>query len=238
MISSLFLLLKASKFGPILLTCGTMLISIVAYAYYFGWLFSIGIVLLIFVHEMGHFLAARQRGLKVGAPTFIPFVGAWIAMKDKPHDVETEAYVGLAGPLIGTLGALACYYVGRSYDSHFFLALAYVGFMINLFNLIPLTPLDGGRVTAVLSPRIWLLGAPILVAWYLWRHNPLLILIGVLAWPQLKRAWRYDPKAPENAAYYAISNEQRLFYTTYYLLLTGFLALMAFDLHTTLHPGP
>ncbi|TAL27722.1 MAG: site-2 protease family protein [Alphaproteobacteria bacterium] len=237
MLSSLLLFLKASKFGPMLLTCGTMLISIAAYAHSFGWLFSAGIVLLILVHEMGHYIAARQRGLKVGAPTFIPFVGAWIDMKDKPHNVETEAYVGLAGPLVGTLGALAVYYAARHYDSTFLLALSYTGFMLNLFNLIPMSPLDGGRITAVLSPRIWLLGAPLLVGLYFWNHNPLIILIGLFAWPQLVRAWRYDPKAPENAAYYSISAEHRLFYTTFYLLLTGFLALMSFDLHNTLHPG-
>ena len=73
-------------------------------------------MLLIFVHERGHFLAARQRGLNVGAPTFIPFVGAWIELKDLPHDVETEAWVGLAGPLLGSVGALACYYAYRATD--------------------------------------------------------------------------------------------------------------------------
>src|SRR5207253_1567850 len=99
-----------------------------------------GFVLLIFVHEMGHYLAARQRGLAVGAPTFIPFVGAWIEMKELPHDVETEAWVGLAGPLLGSAGALACYYLYRSSGETLFLALAYAGFFINLFNLIPLSP--------------------------------------------------------------------------------------------------
>jgi Zn-dependent protease len=238
MIKALLLLLKGGKLGPVLLTCGTMLLSIVVYAQEYGWPYAAGLVLLIFVHEMGHYIAARQRGLKVGAPTFIPFVGAWIDMKDKPHNVETEAYVGLAGPFTGTLGALACYYVGRTYDNHLFLALAYAGFMINLFNLIPISPMDGGRITAVLSPRIWLVGAPMLVGLFFWTHSPLLLLIGFMAWPQLMRAWRYDPQAPENAAYYSISNEQRLFYGLYYLLLTGFLALMAYDLHMMMHPQP
>lgn len=235
---TLFLLLQGGKLWPVIVTCGTMLISVWAYAFQFGWPFAAGLVLLIFVHEMGHYVAARQRGLKVGAPTFIPFVGAWIDMKDKPHDVETEAYVGLAGPLVGTLGALAVYYAGRHYDSHLLLALAYTGFILNLFNLIPLSPLDGGRITAVLSPRIWLLGAPMLAALFFWMPSPLLLLIVFIAWPQLIRAWRYDPKAPENAAYYSISGEQRLFYTVYYLVLSGFLALMAYHLHMTLQPGP
>src|ERR1700747_2184612 len=115
--SLLLFLLKSAKFGKIFLTCGTMLLSVFAYSLFFGWPYAAGFVLLIFVHEMGHYVAARQRGLNVGAPTFIPFVGAWIQLKDMPHDVETEAYVGMAGPLSGTLGALACYYLGRYYGS-------------------------------------------------------------------------------------------------------------------------
>src|SRR5256885_11645497 len=105
----LLLLLNAAKLSKVLLTGGTMLLSVFAYALLFGWWYAVGFVLLIFVHEMGHYAAARQRGLDVGAPTFIPFVGAWISLKQLPHDVETEAYVGMAGPLAGTLGAIACY---------------------------------------------------------------------------------------------------------------------------------
>ena len=183
---TLLLLLATGKLGPVLMTLGTMLISIVTYGYFLGWKYAVGIVLLIFVHEMGHYLAARQRGLKVGAPTFIPFVGAWIDMKDKPHNVETEAYVGLAGPFVGTLGALACYYAGRHYDSNLMLALSYAGFMLNLFNLVPVSPLDGGRITAVLSPRIWLLGVPILIAMFWWRPSPIFLLIAFMAFPRIR----------------------------------------------------
>ena len=101
MLKALLALLAAGKLGKVLLTGGTMIISVFAYALIYGLWYAVGFVLLIFVHEMGHFLAARQRGLEVGAPTFIPFVGAWIEMKKLPHDVETEAWVGLAGPLLG-----------------------------------------------------------------------------------------------------------------------------------------
>ena len=238
MFKLLLLLLKGAKLGPLLLTCGTMLLSVWVYAQMYGWPYAAGFVGLIFVHEMGHYVAARQRGLKVGAPTFIPFVGAWIDMKDKPHNVETEAYVGLAGPLTGTLGALACYYYGRVYDDHFFLSLSYAGFLLNLFNLIPLSPLDGGRVTAVLSPRIWLLGVPMLAGLFFWMPSPLLVMIGFMAYPNIRRALHYDPKDPANAAYYEISAEHRLFYAVFYMTLTGFLALMSYDLHMTLHPHP
>ena len=135
MIKTLLALLAAGKLGGVLLTGGTMILSVFAYALVFGLWYAVGFVLLIFVHEMGHFLAARQRGLAVGAPTFIPFVGAWIQLKDLPHDVETEAWVGLAGPLLGTIGALAVYYAWRATDAPLLLALAYAGFFINLTPL-------------------------------------------------------------------------------------------------------
>ncbi|MDQ8018762.1 MAG: site-2 protease family protein [Bordetella sp.] len=230
----LLVLLSAGKLGKLLTTGGTMLLSVVAYAFVYGWRYAAGFVGLIFVHEMGHYLAARQRGLDVGAPTFIPFVGAWIELKDQPHDVETEAWVGFAGPLLGSLAALACYFAARETGSKLLLALAYAGFFLNLFNLIPLSPFDGGRITAVLSPRVWLLGVPVLAALFLWRPSPLLILVAVLAAPQVLKAWRYDPQAPENRDYYAVSTETRMTYALYYLGLLGFLAVMAHDTHEML----
>lgn len=232
----LLTLLAAGKLGKVLFSGGTMLLSVIAYAFVFGWRYAAGFVGLLLVHELGHYLSARQRGLDVGLPTFIPFVGAWVELKEQPRDAETEAWVGLAGPLLGSLGALACYFWARETDSRLLLALAYAGFFLNLFNLIPLSPFDGGRVTAVLSPRIWLLGAPVLVGLFLWRPSPLLVLMAVLAAPQLVKAWKFDPGAPENAAYYATTAETRLTYATWYIGLLGFLAVMAHDTHEMLGP--
>jgi len=234
MIKALLALLAAGKLGKVLLTGGTMLISVFAYALIYGWWYAVGFVLLIFVHEMGHFLAARQRGLDVGAPTFIPFVGAWIELKDLPHDVETEAWIGLAGPLLGSVGALACYYAWRVTDAPLMLALAYAGFFINLFNLIPISPFDGGRITAILSPRVWLLGVPILIALFIWHPSPILILMALLAAPQAWKAIKFDPNAPENQAYYSVTPAKRLEYAVYYLALAGFLALISYDVHEQL----
>lgn len=231
---TLLLLLSFLKLGKILTTGGTMLLSVFAYAFVFGWWYAVGFVLLIFVHEMGHYVAARQRGLDVGAPTFIPFVGAWIQLKDMPHDVETEAYVGMAGPLAGTVGALACYYLARHYDSNLLLALAYAGFFINLFNLIPLSPFDGGRITAIVSPRVWFLGVPILIALFFYRPSPLLILVAILAAPQVWKAFKHDATTPENVAYYDVALETRLQYAALYIGLAGFLAVMAHDVHEML----
>lgn len=234
MIKALLLLLSAAKLGKILTVVGTMLLSIGVYAMAYGWRYAVGFVLLIFVHEMGHFIAAKQKGLNVGVPTFIPFVGAWIQLKEQPMNAETEAYVGFAGPLVGTLGALGCYFLGRNLNEEWYVALAYSGFVLNLFNLIPLSPLDGGRITAVLSPRVWFFGVPVLVWAYMTWPSPMLIVIAIFALPQLMQAFKYNPALPENAAYYGTSLETKITYAVFYLGLAAFLAIMCTQLHDEL----
>lgn len=236
MLKLLFLLFSGLKFSKLLLTGGSMLVSLVVYGLIFGWRYAAGFIALMFVHEMGHYIAAKQRGLDVGAPTFIPFVGAWIELKALPHDAETEAYVGLGGPLVGTLGALACYFVARDMgtEGRWLLAVSYSGFFLNLFNLIPLSPLDGGRITAVLSPRLWLLGVPVLMGVFWLNPSPMLILIALLAAPQVMKAWRYRADDPAHAGYYGASAETRLTYATAYLGLLAFLAVMTHDVHEML----
>ena len=226
------LLLGAGKFGKVLLTSGTMLVSVFSYSFIFGWPYAVGFVLLIFVHEMGHYIAARQRGLKVGAPTFIPFVGAWIELQSLPHDAETEAYIGLAGPVAGTLGAFACYVLARQQGSELLMALAYAGFMLNLFNLLPISPLDGGRITGAISPRLWWVGAPLLIALFMWRPSPMLVLIALIAAPQLMASLRGNASRP--AGYYDIPLATRVNYGCGYLGLVCVLALLTFELHGVL----
>lgn len=230
----LLLLLSGAKLGKLFTTGGTMLVSLVVYAFVFGWKYAAGFVALLFVHEMGHYMAARQRGLAVGAPTFIPFVGAWVELKDLPHDAETEAHVGLGGPLLGSVGALAVYFIARDDGPTWLLAVAYAGFFLNLFNLIPLSPFDGGRITAVLSPRIWFLGVPVLLALFYWRPSPMLVLMAVLAAPQLWRAWKFDPNSEEAKTYYAVPAARKWEYALIYLGLAAFLAVMTHDTHALL----
>ncbi len=225
-------LFAVGKFGKLLTTGGTMIISIFVYSWVYGWKYAVGFVLLIFFHEMGHFIAARQRGLDVGAPTFIPFVGAWIQLKEFPVDVETEAYIGFAGPIVGTAAALVCYGLARNQDSALLMALAYSGFMLNLFNLIPISPLDGGRITAIISPKIWLVGVPLLAALFFYNPSPMLILIAILAFPQLKAALSKDNGAANlPAGYYNVPMNQRVNYGVLYLGLVTFLAIMAYEMH-------
>jgi Zn-dependent protease len=225
--SRLFLLLFAGlKFGKLFFMVGSMILSIGLYALIFGWRYAVGFVLLLFVHETGHLIAARQRGLAVGLPTFIPFMGAWIELKQMPHDAETEAYVGLGGPLLGTLGALACYFLARNYHEPWLLAVAYGGFFLNLFNLIPLPPLDGGRITAVLSPRIWLVGAVVLAMLLWFRFSPILLVIVVLSLPNIIAAFRYRADDAARQGYYNASLRVRWEYGIYYVVLLAFLAVM------------
>jgi Zn-dependent protease len=233
-IKLLLLLLSGAKLGKLAFSGGTMLLSLVVYAFVFGWKYAAGFIALLFVHEMGHYIAARQRGLPVGLPTFIPFLGAWIELKQLPHDAQTEAYVGLGGPLLGTVGALLAYLLARNAQAPWLLAVAYAGFFLNLFNMIPLSPLDGGRITAVLSPRIWLLGAPMLGALFWWRPSPTLLIVALLAAPQLWKAITYRRDSPEALTYYAVSAGTRWTYGLVYLALAGFLAVMTHDVHELL----
>lgn len=234
----ILLLLSGLKLGKVLATIGSMLLSIAVYGSFYGWRFALGFITLLLIHEMGHYIAARQRGLDVSLPTFIPFVGAWIQLKALPHDAETEAYVGLGGPFLGTLAALGFYYAARDTGGNLLLSLAYVGFLLNLFNLIPLSPFDGGRITSVLSPRIWFVGVPVLIALFVYHPSPLLIVMAILALPQLKRAWKYDPQAAENILYYGVSRTVKFSYTCYYLGLVVFLSLMTYGVHAMLQPVP
>lgn len=199
-----FVALKSFKlFG----TAVSMLVSIGAYALLWGWRFAAGFVLLIFVHELGHAIQLRREGVRAGLPVFIPFLGAAIVMKEMPRDAAMEARVGIAGPILGTIGALATYVAALQLDSDLLQALAFTGFFLNLFNLVPLSPLDGGRIVAALSPRVWLLGVVLMVGLVLVSPNPVLILIVVLG---VLETWGRWKARHANAAYYeAVTTSQR-----------------------------
>lgn len=234
---AILVLLTKLKFAKVFFSVASMVIAIGGYALIFGWPFAAGFVGLILCHELGHYFAARQRGLAVGLPIFIPFMGAYIALKDQPHDAETEAYVAYAGPFVGSLACFAVYFLSRHYDSRLLLALAQSGFLINLFNLIPVSPLDGGRITSVLSPRIWFLGLPVLAAFWFYHPSPLLLVVGLMALPRVMEAWRYDANAPANRAYYGVPLATKIEYTGLYLVLVLVLAILTNVLHTELARG-
>jgi Zn-dependent protease len=133
------------KFGGSLKFLG-IFVSVGGYALIWGWPFAIGLVLLILVHELGHYLEAKRQGLKVSLPVFIPFIGAYVALRDVPFDPWRNAKVSLAGPVVGGVGSLVVLGAGEAADSRLLLALAYTGFFLNLVNLVPIGILDGGRL--------------------------------------------------------------------------------------------
>lgn len=171
--------LKAFSFSKPLITVISMAISAVLYGIWLGPWFGIGLVLLIFVHEMGHIVALRLKGFETSGPVFIPFLGAAI-FAPKFEDRDTEAFVGYGGPFLGTIAALAClaawpYAEGK--NAEILLILSYVGVFINLFNMIPISPLDGGRITQAVGSWFKYVGVIVLFAYTLAVRQPGLILI-------------------------------------------------------------
>lgn len=229
----LLLLLSGAKFGKLLATGGSMILSVALYALIFGWKYAIGFVAMLFIHEMGHFLAARQRGLRAGLPMFIPFIGAWTSLKDVPRDAETNAFVGLGGPLLGAVGALGAYFLARDGGPSWLLAVAYGGFFLNLVNLMPLLPFDGGHITAALSPRLWLAGVPLMGLAFWWTQSPLLLVFGLLGLPAMWGAWKAwrSGDVAQTEAYFAVPLAKKWEYGFMYLGLAAFLAVMAHDAH-------
>jgi Zn-dependent protease len=218
------------KFGAVLFklkvftVAGSMIVSVGAYALLGGWWFGVGLVGLIFVHEMGHVLELRRQGVPASAPLFIPFLGAFVGMKQMPDNAWKEAQVALAGPILGSLGAAAVWAVGLHYDSNFLKALAFVGFLINLFNLLPVVPLDGGRAVAALHPAIWLVGLIALVALEIYQPSPILPIIIILGALELWRRWQ-TRNHPEFERYYRVAPWQRLVVAGVYLGLAALLVL-------------
>src|ERR1039457_2126678 len=208
---------------PFLKTGGTMILSIGAYALAWGWMFAVGFVLLIFVHECGHLLVARCFGLKVGAPVFIPFMGALIALKDAPKDAWMEAWVGIGGPLLGTAGAVVCEVFFVISGNPLFHALAFTGFFLNLFNLAPIGFLDGGRIVTALSPWLWLVGTVIVGLLLITHFSFLLLLIFVFSLPRVLSLFRM--KSEEERRYYEVTPSQRWIMAALYFGLIVFLLL-------------
>jgi Zn-dependent protease len=202
------LILPVLKFLPFLLkTGGTMFITMWVYAMTWGWWFAVGFVLLIFVHECGHLIAAKRLGLKVGVPVFIPFMGALIALKDAPRNAWIEAQVGIGGPLLGSLGALVCLGLAPLTGNPLFQGLAYTGFFLNLFNLAPIGFLDGGRIVTALSPWLWLVGTVVIGFLLITHFSFLLLLIFVFSLPRLFSLFR--KRTAEEERYYEVTPQQR-----------------------------
>ena len=216
-------LLKMTKMTPLI----SMLVSMGAYGAIFGWKFGVGMVSLIFVHELGHAAAMRFYNIPIGAMTFIPFMGAVIEMRGRPISANQEAYIALAGPLVGTLATVPFLWFGAATGSQLALALANWGFMVNLFNLLPIGDLDGGRVAGSLSKWTLPVGLGLcagLIAAL--PTNPILYLIFLSGgYTTYKRF--YDPQMGDDRYYDLTPNERVAVSVSYGGLIALAAGLMA-----------
>lgn len=215
----------------LLTTSGTMLVSVAAYALIWGWKFAVGFVLLLLVHELGHVIALRREGIEASAPMFIPFLGAVVSAKSLGDDAAAEARVGLAGPVLGSLGAAALLIPWQLTGDEFWQALAFTGFFLNLFNLLPVVPLDGGRAMAAMTPWMWFLGLFVMVGVAFAFPNPIIIVIAVFAAFETWRRWKQLREGGERAAsYYRVTPRQRLLVGVVYI---GLIALLVLGMDAT-----
>ena len=172
-------------------TLATMILSIGLYAIEWGVPFAVGFVLLILVHECGHAVVLRREGIPAGAPVFIPFLGAVIAMRGMPRDAYVEAKVGLGGPVLGSLAAWAVLWAGHAAGSPMLVNIGHAGVLVNLFNLVPVAPLDGGRIAGAFSRRVWLWGYAAGVVALVLTRSPLLLVVLVAGLFTLWRRWNH-----------------------------------------------
>ncbi len=226
---SLVTALKIFKFTKLLTTGSSMLVSVLFYAQTWGWRFALGFVLTLFVHEMGHVIVAARHGIPVSAPLFIPGLGAMIFQKQPITSRWIQALVGIGGPIGGTLAGLVCLGLGIALQAPLFSAIAYTTFFLNLFNLIPLAPFDGGWIVGAVSPRLWIFGLVVFVGLYLSNviHNPFILMIVIMSLPGLWHELRGEHGLTD------ATNRQKLLMGGAYLLLCGalaFLMIVAFEL--------
>lgn len=227
-----------AKFGAVLIklkalvVVGSMAVSIAAYATLWGWQFALGFVLLILVHELGHVVVLRARGIKAGVPVFLPFLGAFVSMKSMPRSVYEEAESALAGPVAGTVGSLAVAWVAHADGSGLLRSLAFTGMLLNLFNLLPMLPLDGGRVAGALHPGIWVVGLIGVLGLEIYRPSPVLLLVLVLGGYELWQRFRGRHSAA-STIYFSLTRQQRLRVAVGYV---GLIVVLAVAAHATYVP--
>jgi Zn-dependent protease len=210
----------------LLSTGGTMLLSVAAYALVWGWRFAVGFVALLFVHEMGHYVQMRREGVRPGWMLFVPFLGAAVGARSLGGSALAEARIGLAGPLLGTAACAVVAAVALLTGGEFWSALAFTGFLLNLFNLLPVLPLDGGRAMAAMAPWMWFAGFGAIVLLALLWPNPVIFLIALLGGLELYRRWRGRRRGEEgNPAYYAVAPRHRLAVGAVYIGLIAALVL-------------
>ncbi len=221
------IVLQLFKLGSMGGTLVTMAVMAWVYATTYGWLFAIGLVALIFIHEMGHYIAARYTGVDVSAPVFIPFLGAFIGMKEKPANAEIEGKIAIAGPLAGTLGTCLAAVGWLLTGNELLKGLIYFNLVMTLFNLIPFGFLDGGRIASAVSGKYWIVGLIIFGALAIYSHNPVLLVLLISG---SISAWKKRKLNRDADSYYDIDTESRNILSLAYFgtLLVNGMALVVF----------
>lgn len=216
--------------GQLAVAGGSMAVTMVAYAVKMGAFFAVGFVLLTVIHELGHAVVIRAKGLRAGAMVFIPFIGGAVTLKDQPRSAYDDAQIGLAGPIAGTLASLFCLLIFQGTGRLLYLALAYAGFLLNLMNLLPIAPLDGGRISAAITKWMWVGGGLIVVYFMIAWKNPLLIVILLLGLIQLYRSVTGE----QGEKFYDVTAAQRGSIAAVYFLLVCLLGYQSVATHRTL----
>ena len=221
--------------AKLLLGSGSMLLSMWVWGLIYGWQFGVGIVLMIFIHECGHAFAARRRGIPTGIMVFIPLMGAFVTTGRAGKSIVEDAFIGIMGPVFGTIAGLGCLvlYAVTPGHSPFWLALAQVNFFMNLFNLAPTPPLDGGWITPLFSPKLLAVGAFLLL--FLARYNPLIIVLALMSLPRIISGWKAKP---EDSPYYQATAADRWKFGAAYLGLAALLAVLGYSVHSHLGAIP
>jgi Zn-dependent protease len=220
--------LKGGKFAT---TALSMIVSVGAYTLIFGAPFAIGFVLLLYVHEMGHYIQLRREGVQPGRMIFIPLLGAVISARSFGGSALAEARVGLAGPILGSLGALLVAIASVLLHSQLLQVLAYTGFLLNLFNLLPVVPLDGGRAMAAMSPKMWWVGLAALIVLAVVFPNPIIFIILLFAALETYKRWKARRAGGEEvAAFYRVKPSHRLAIAVVYL---GLIAICVIGMDLT-----
>jgi Zn-dependent protease len=208
---------------PVLKTGGTMLVSMWFYAVQGGWPFAAGFVITILIHELGHVYAAWRVGIPVSAPIFIPMFGAMILQKQIPKSTWEQALIGIGGPAAGTLAGVACLGLFHLTGNPFWQRLAAVTFFLNLFNMMPVIPLDGGWITGAVSPRLWLVGTVLLLVMAVtgFLNSPFIWILLLLSLPRLWHGLKTGDVTPEGGT--PTTPDQRIRMGVAYVGLAGLL---------------
>lgn len=220
----------------LVLVFASILISMLAYGLAFGWAYGVGLVVLIAIHESGHLVANRRKGIPGSLPIFIPFLGAFIQLKKFPQSAADEAYIGVMGPIFGLGATLIALAIGIATHDSLFLAIAEMGFLLHVFNLMPVLPLDGGRTVGFWRWKAWIPGIiGVLVVLF---YNPLtnqftldpitLIIVALIFFSLLR-----EPRM-HNSQYINIPPISRWLYTSLWGLILA-MSIVGYWLVGTLH---